>query len=157
MPDDKEKLRNALRAFNWYVHTYVPAFLRLANLEQHAQKLEKFREISDPGRSVDVDVFSRDIREDMKRRQKELRSGFTSTTEHVWPLIAEAIFSAKTPVGPIIQDRPLGMHAVASELSTIADRAGKIAVATGSATVEKVATVERALEQQLKALLNSAD
>lgn len=155
MSDSDANLRKALAAFDWYVHVYAPTFLRLANLDEHAAAVVRLPNIVNLDQSVQVYTSIRDLQRDVHERYKQSPGSVFLMRERVWPLIAQAIGDAQVPTGPIIEDRALAMLGVASEISTLADRAAYIAVANGDLMPDKANETESALGQQLEALLSS--
>jgi hypothetical protein len=149
--DSDAKRRKAFDAFDWCVRVYAPRFLRMAQLEEHAQRLAGLRKIVSLDQ-IDSQVYSplKRISEDMKKRRKRLLIAappIFMLQDRIWDLLTSCFGAAGLPGY---------MHSDASEVSDIADRAAKIAVASGAATAEEVREKERALEQQLTAVLNSA-
>ncbi len=143
--DDAEKtaaVKKAVDAFNWLVRVYAPAFLRMANLEEHAKTLAETLEIAS-AEQIDshVSVRVNRVSEDMEKRRSFMLQ------DRIWHLLTECFGAGEIPGN---------MHMVATVVSTIADGAAKIAVASGSATAEKVSKTEGALERELTARLNSA-
>ncbi len=157
MDDDANK---AMAAFDWLVRVYAPAFLRMADLEEHARTLAEMPKIvSIEQIDSHVSVRVKKILEDMGKRRKKSRGE---------PPLPENL-SIERPLPFMLQDRiwllitkcfnaaeiPGYMHIVATDVSIIADRAAKTAVADGTAE-EKVREIESVLEQRLTARLNSA-
>jgi hypothetical protein len=167
MDDDAKKeaaLNKAMAAFDWLVRVYAPAFLQMANLEEHAKTLAGMPEIvSIEQIDSHVSVRVKKISEGMKKRRKELRSEPPPSPlpedlpmerplpfmleDRIWPLITKCFNAAEIPGY---------MHSVATDVATIADGAAKIAVASGAVTAENVHEIESVLKQQLAARLNSA-
>jgi len=54
MTDSEARHRRAMAAFDWLVRVYAPAFLRLADLHEHAETLAGIRQLISPKDSAYV-------------------------------------------------------------------------------------------------------
>lgn len=138
----------AFAAFNWFVHTYAPSFLRLAKLDDHARAFEGLPKITRREQSADVFTQSRRALEETNKRR------FPGLREPIWRIVSQTIGGASFPTA---RNAAFDVLGVASTISEIADDAAKIAVAIGSATTEQVRAKESELEQQLSGLLSRAE
>jgi hypothetical protein len=158
MTVDEAKLRKAMVAFDWLVHVYAPAFLRLANLNDEAATLEKLPKILNTDQSSYVYVRTRDIRKNIDKRRAELANRVHGiSNDNIWKAIIKTFEDAKIADDRQINDEIiLGTISVASEIWTVADGAAEIAQITAGVTVETIRKWDGKLEQELAELLSAA-
>jgi hypothetical protein len=155
MDDDDAKLRKAVAAFDWLVRVYAPAFLRLAKLDEQATTLAGLPKILKVDESTYVYVRTRDIWKDIRKRRRELQGRtFGLPNDNAWNIVVKAFEEAAIQPGKlIIDDIPISMRGIASEIWAVADGAAEIAIVSADVTTEAVSEMDRNLEQQLTALI----